>query len=147
MCNSQLNKLESGTKNSTEVTLKYSSNVVSDYNNENNFPHKLLLNNIQVWKLRKAFENNSSANIKLSKTQLRKIGQSGGFSGILSGALLKNGFPLIRNVIKPLAKIVLISLGLTAAASATDAAIHKKVLRSAKTTLMFLMKKWMILWK
>ena len=147
MCNSQLNKLESGTKNSTEVTLKYSSNVVSDYNDENNFPHKLLLNNTQVWKLRKAFENNSSANIKLSKTQLRKIGQSGGFLRILSAALLKTGFPLIRNVIKPLAKSVLISLGLRASASATDAAIHKKMLRSTNTTLMFLMKKWMISWK
>ena len=68
MSNSQLNKLKSGIKNGTEVTLKLSSNVVGDSNDENNIPHKLLLINTQVSKLRIAFENNSSANIKLSKT-------------------------------------------------------------------------------
>ena len=52
---SQLNKLKSGTKNDTEVTLKLSSNVVGDSNDENNFPHKLFLTNTQVSKLRKAF--------------------------------------------------------------------------------------------
>ena len=52
--------------------------------------------------------------------------QSGGFLGILLGPLLKSGLLLIKNVIKPLAKSVLIPLGLTAAASATDAGIHKK---------------------
>ena len=78
-------------KKGTEVTLKLSSNVVGDSNDENNFPHKLLLTNTQVSKLRKAFENNSSANKKLSKTQLHKIGQSGGFWGRLLGSLLKTG--------------------------------------------------------
>ena len=52
--------------------------------------------------------------------------QSGGFLGRLLGPLLKTGLPLIKNVIKPLAKIVLIPLGLTVAASAADAGIHKK---------------------
>ena len=72
---SQLNKLTSEVKNGTEVTLKISSNVAGDSNDENNFPHNLLLNNIQILKLCKAFPNNSSANIELSKTQLHKIGQ------------------------------------------------------------------------
>ena len=67
-------------KNGTEVTLKISSNVAGDSDDDNNnFPHKLLLTNTQVSRLRKAFANNSSANIKLSKTQLHKIGQSGVF--------------------------------------------------------------------
>ena len=129
MSNSQLNKLKSEIKNGTEVILKFSSNVVCDSNDENNFPHKLLLTNTQVSELRKAFPNGSSTNIKLSKTQLHKIGQSGGFLGRLLRTLLKTGLPLIGNVLKPLTKSVLIPLGLTAAASATDAAIHKKMFR------------------
>ena len=56
--------------------------------------------------------------------------QSGGFLGRLLGPLLKTGLPLIQNVIKPLARSILIPLGLTAAASATDAGIHKKILGS-----------------
>ena len=106
MSNSQLNKLKSGIKNNTEVTLKIPSNVVGDSNDENNFPHKFLLSNTQVSKLRKAFANNFSANIKLSKSQLHKIGQSGGFLGRLLGPLLKTGLPLIGDVLKPLAKSV-----------------------------------------
>ena len=102
---------------------------------ETNFPHKLLLTNRQVANLRKAFANHSSADIKLSKTQLSKMIQSGGFLGRLLGPLLKAGLPLIKNVIKPLAKSVLISLELTAAASAADAAIHKKILRSVTAIL------------
>ena len=136
LSNSQLNKLKSGIKNGTEVTLKLSSNVVGDSNDENNIPHKLLLTNTQVLKLCKAFANNNSANIKLSKTQLHKIGQSGGFLDRLLGPLLKTGLPLIGNVLKPLAKSVLIPLGLTAAAAAaTDASIHKKMFGSGNTTL------------
>ena len=127
MSNSQLNKLKSGIKNGTDVTLKISSNVFGDSNDENNFSHKLLLTNIKVSKLRKAFANDSSANIKLSKTQLHKIGQSGRFLGRLLGPLLKTGLSLIGNVLKPLAKRVLIPLGLTAAAAATDATIHNKM--------------------
>ena len=94
--------------------------------NETSFPHKLLLANRQVANLRKAFENYSSTNIKLSKTQLTKMIQSGGFLGRLLGPLLKTGLPLIKNIIKPLAKTVLIPLGVTAAGSAADAGIHKK---------------------
>ena len=94
--------------------------------NETNFSLKLLLTNRQVANLRKAFTNHLSADIKLSKTQLSKMIQSGGFLGRLLGPLLKTGLPLISNVIKPLAKSVLIPLGLTAAASAADAGIHKK---------------------
>ena len=60
--------------------------------------------------------------------------QSGGFLGRLLGPWLKTGLPLISNVIKPLAKSVLIPLGLTAAASAADAGIHKKILRSGNMT-------------
>ena len=56
--------------------------------------------------------------------------QSGGFLGRLLGPLLKTGLPLISNVIKPLAKSVLIPLGLTAGASSADAGIHKKILGS-----------------
>ena len=93
LSNSQLNKLKAGTKNNTEVTLKISSNVVGDSNDENNFLHKLLLTNTQVSRLCKAFANNSSANIKLSKTQLHKIGPSGEFLGRLLGLLLNTGLP------------------------------------------------------
>ena len=128
LSNSQLNKFKSAIKNETDVVLRLSSNMIGD--NENNFPHKLLLTNTQVSNLRKAFANNSSANIKLSKTQLSKMMQSRGFLGRLLGPLLKTGLPLIKNVIKPLAKSVLIPLGLTAAASAADAGIHKKILGS-----------------
>ena len=66
---------------------------------------------------------------------MHKIGQSAGFLGRLLGPLIKTGLPLIENVLKPLAKSVLIPLGLTAAASATDAAIHKKMFGSGNTTL------------
>ena len=85
MSNSQLNKLKSRTKNVTEVTLEISLNVFGDSNGENNFPHKLLYANSQVSKLRKAFSNSSSANLKWPKTQLHKIGQSGGFLETLLG--------------------------------------------------------------
>ena len=97
--------------------------------NEANFPHKLLLTNRQVTNLCKAFANYLSTDIKLSKTHWSKMIQSGGFLGSLLGPLLKTGLPLIRNVIEPLAKTVLIPLELTAAASAADAGIHKKILR------------------
>ena len=65
---------------------------------------------------------------------MHKIGQSGGFLGRLLGPLLKTGLPLIGNVLKPLAKSVLIPLGLTAAAAATGATIHKKMFGSGFTT-------------
>ena len=71
---------------------------------------------------------------KLLKTQLHKIGQSGGFLGRLLGPLLKTGLPLIGNLLKPLGKSVLIPLGLMAVASATDAPIQKKIYGSGTTT-------------
>ena len=132
---SQLNKFISAIKNGTGVTLNLSSNMVGDSNDKNNFPHELLLTNTQVSRFRKSFANNSSANIKLSKTQLHKIVQSGACLGRLLRPLLKTGLPLIRNVFKPLAKSVLIPLRLTAVASASDAAIHEKIFGSGFTTL------------
>ena len=135
LSNSQLNKQKSAIQNGTEVTLNLSSNVAGDSVDENNFPHKLLLTNAQVSKLRKAFANGLSVNIKLSKTQLHKLGQSRGFLGRLLEPLLKTGLPLMGNVLKLLTKSVLIPLGLTAVASARDAAIHKKMFGSGFTTL------------
>ena len=117
--------------------MKILSNVVGDSNIENNFPHKLLLTNTQVLTLRRTFANDSLANAKLSKTQLHKIGQSGGFLGRLLGLLLKTGLPLIGNVLKLLATSILIPLELTAAAPTIDAAIHKKMFGSITTTLIF----------
>ena len=76
--------------------------------------HKLLLTNTQVSKLCKDFANGSSANMELSKTQLHKIVQSGGFLGRSLGPLLKSGLPLMKNLYKSLAQSVLIP----------DAAIH-----------------------
>ena len=73
--NSQLNKLKLRIENGTEVALKISRNVVGDSNDENDFPYNLLLTNTQISKLGKTFAYGSSANIKLSKTQLHKIGQ------------------------------------------------------------------------
>ena len=61
--------------------------------------------------------------------------QSVGFLGRLLGPLLKTGLPLIKNVIKPIAKAVLIPLGLTAAASTADAGTHKKILCSGTRTV------------
>ena len=108
--------------------MKISSNFVGDSNDENSFLQKFSLTKTQVSKLSKAFANNSSANINLSKAQLHKIGQSEWFLGRLLGSLLKTGLPLIGNIPNPLAKSVLIPLGLTAAAAAADAAIHEKCL-------------------
>ena len=85
--------------------MKICSNVIGDSSDENDFPHKLLLTNEKVSKLRKAFTNGSSANIKLSKTQWRKIGQSRGLLGSLLGPLLKTELSLIGNVLKPSAEV------------------------------------------
>ena len=104
--------------------------MVGNSNDNTNFPHELLLTNRQVENFRKAFANHLSTDIKLSKTQLSKMIQSGGFLGRRLGPLLKTGLPLMESAIKPLAKSVLIPLGLTAAASAADATIHKKILGS-----------------
>ena len=125
LSNLQLNKLKSTIKNKSEVVLRLSSNMIGNFKNKTNFLHELLLTNRQVSNLRQVFKNYLSTDINLSKTQLSKMMQSGGLLGRLLGPLLKTGLPLIKNVIKPLAKNVLIPLGLTAA-SAADAGIHKK---------------------
>ena len=106
MSNSQLNKLKSAIENGTEVTLKLSTNVVGDSNHKNIFTHKLLLTNTQFSKLFKAFWNNFSANIKLSKNQLHEIRQLGRFSDRRLGPLLKTGWPLMKNILKLPAKSV-----------------------------------------
>ena len=129
LSNSQLNKLKSSIKNETDVVLRISSNMVGNSNDNTNFPLELLLTNRQVANIRKAFANHSSTDIKLSKTQLSKMIQSGGFLGRLLGPLLKTGLTIMKSVIK--------LLGLTAAAAAADAGIHKKILGSGhnNTTL------------
>ena len=84
--------------------MKISSNIVGDSNDETSFPHRLSLTNTHVTNLRKAFANGSSANIKLSKSQLHKIGKSGLLLGSLLGSLIKTGLPLTGNLLKPLLK-------------------------------------------
>ena len=100
--------------------------MVGNSDNETNFPHKLLLTNRQVANICKLFENNLSTDIKLSKTQLSGMVQLGGFLGRLLGQLLKTELPLMKISIATFAKSILIPLGLTAAAPAADAGIHKK---------------------
>ena len=99
--------------------------------NRNNLPLELLLTTRQRTKLRNAFENNTSTDKKLPKTQMSKIIQSGGFSGSLlrklAGPLMKVAVPLAKNILAPLGK--------TAAASAIDAGIQKKMHGSGTTTL------------
>ena len=99
--------------------------------NGNNLPHELLLMTRQKTKLRNAFNNNMSTDIKLSKAQISKIIQSGGFLGSLlsklAGPLMKVAIPLAKNILAP--------LGITAAASAIDAGIQKKVHGSGTTYL------------
>ena len=122
LSDTQLKKLKTAVKDKTGTTLRMSLKMF----NGNDLPHELLLTTRQKTKLRNAFNNNMSTDLKLSKAQISKIIQSGGFLGRLLGPLLKTGLPLIKNVIKPLAKSVLIPLGLTAVASAADTGIHKK---------------------
>ena len=130
LSNSQLNKLKSSIKNETDVVLRISSNMVSNSNDNTNFSHELFLTNRQVANIRKAFANHSSIDIKLSRTQLSKMIQSGGFLGNflskLAGPLMKVAMPLAKNVLAP--------LGLSAAMSAIDGSIKKKMLGSGTTT-------------
>ena len=127
LSNSQLNKIKSGIKNGTEVTLNFSLNVVGDSNNETDFPHKLLLTNTQVSNLRKDFANNLSANKKYLKLNCIQQDNQEIFLGKPLRPLLKTGLTLRKNVFKPLAKSVLIPLGLKTSASAIDGVIHKKI--------------------
>ena len=124
LSNSQLNKLKSAIKNETDFVLKISSSMVGNLNDNTNFPHKLLLTDRHVANIRKAFSNNLSTDVKFSKPQLSKMMQSGGFLGNLlsklAGPLMKVAMPLAKNVLAP--------LGLTAAMSAIDGSIKKKML-------------------
>ena len=79
---SQLIKFKWGIKNGTKVTLNLSLNVIGDFNDVANFPHKLLLADTQTSRFRKTSANNSSAHIKFSKIQLSNMVQSAGFLGI-----------------------------------------------------------------
>ena len=106
--------------------------MIGNANDEINFTQKLLLTNRQVSKLLKAFANNRSAVKELSNTQLSKIIQLSRFLGRLLGPLLQTGLPLMKNVPKPIAKSVLIQLGLTTTTLAADAVILKKLI-SART--------------
>ena len=114
----QLKKLKSVVKNNTGTTLRISLKML----NENNLPHELLPTIRQKTKLKNALNNNMSTNIKLSKAQITKRIQSGGF---LRSLLSKLADPLMKVAI-PLAKNILTPLGITAAASAIDAGIQKK---------------------
>ena len=125
LSDSQLKKLKDAVSNKTGTTLGISFKMF----NGNDLPHELLITTRQKTKIRNAFNSNRSTDLKLSKAQTNKIIQSGGFLSKLLGQLLKTGLPLIKNVIKPLAKSVLIPWGLTAAASAADAGIYKKNIR------------------
>ena len=99
LSDSQIKKLKNVVSNNTGTTLRKSLKMF----NGNNLPHELLLTARQKTKVRNAFNNNMSTDLKLSKAQISKIIQSGGFLGRLFGPLLKTGLPLIKSVIKPLA--------------------------------------------
>ena len=116
--NTQLKKLKDAVKDNTGATLRINLRM----SDGNYLPHELLLTTRQKAKLRNAFNNNTSADIKLSKAQINKIIQSGGFLGSLLSKLVG---PLMK-VAVPLAKNVLAPLGITAAASAIDAGIKQK---------------------
>ena len=137
LSNSQLNELKYAVKNRQGRNLRMNTRMLS----ANNLSHELLLTTSQTTEVGNAIENNMSTDIKLSKAQISKIIQSGGFLGKLLYPSIKTGLPVIKNVIKPLAKSVLIPLALTAAASAADAGIQrtkkkkKKKLGSGTTIL------------
>ena len=127
LTDTQLKKLKTSVKNKTGETLRMSFKMFDG----NILSHELLLMTRQKVKLRNAFNNNMSTDIKLSKAQISKIIQSGGFLGSLlsklAGPLMKVAIPLAKNVLAP--------LGITAAASAIDAGIQKKTHGSGITTL------------
>ena len=122
LSDSQLNKLKSAVKNKQGTTLSYNAML-----NGNILPHELLLRSRQTTKLRNAIENNMATDIKLSKAEISKVIQSGDFLGKLLGPLLKTGLSLLKSVIKLLGL-----LGLTAASSAVDAGVQKKLLGSGR---------------
>ena len=134
LSDTQVKKLKTAFKNKTRRSLRMSLKMLD----ENYLPHELLLTTRQKTKLRNASNNNMSTDLKLSKAQISKIIQSGGFLGsllsTLTGPLMKVAIPLANNVLAP--------LRITAAASAIDAGIKKELHGSGTTTLIFQMKKW-----
>ena len=127
LSDSQIKKLKDAVKGNTGTTLRMNLKMF----NGNDLPHELLLTTRQKAKLRNAFNNNISADIKLSKTQIVKIIQSGGFLASLlsklAGPLMKIDVPFVKNVLAP--------LGITAAATALDAGVQKNIYGSGNTTL------------
>ena len=119
LTNVQLNKLKKAVKSNEGATLRLG---IRNFNKDED-PHEFLLTTRQNAKLRNALNNNSATDIKLSKIQIKKIIQSGGFLGKLlsklAGPLMKAALPLAKNVLAP--------LGLTAAMSAIDGSIEKKI--------------------
>ena len=119
LTNLQLNKFKEAVKSNEGLTLRLSTKTF----NKNEVPHELLLTTRQNTKLRNALNNNSATDIKLSKAQIKKLIQSGGFLGKLlsklAGPLMKVAMPLAKNVLAP--------LGLTAAMPAIDGSIQKKI--------------------
>ena len=120
LTNLQLNKLKKAVQSNEGATLRLG---IRNFNKDED-PHELLLTIRQNTKLRNALNNNSATDIKLSKAQIKKIIQSGGFLGKLLSKLVG---PLMK-VALPLAKNVLAPLGLTAAMSAIDGSIQKKLM-------------------
>ena len=120
LTNLQLSKLKKAVKNNDGATLRISIK----HFNKDELPHELLLTTRQSTKLRNAINNNMATDLKLSKAQIKKLIQSGGFLGKL---LSKLAGPLMK-VVMPLAKNVLAPLGLTAAVSAIDGSIQKKIM-------------------
>ena len=119
LTNVQLNKLKKAVKSNERTTLR----LGIKHFNKDEIPHELLLTTRQNTKLRNAINNNLATDIKLSKAQIKKLTQSGGFLGKLlskpAGPLMKVALPLAQNVLAP--------LGLTAAMSAIDGSIQKKI--------------------
>ena len=126
LSDTQLKKLKTAVKDKTGTTLRISLKMF----NGNDLPHELLLTTRQKAKLRNAFNNNMSTDLKLSKAQISKIIQSGRFLGLLlsklAGPLMKVAIPLAKNVLAP--------LEITAAASAIDAGLQE-IHGSGTTTL------------
>ena len=119
LTNVQLNKFKKAVKSNEAATLRLG---IKNFNKDET-PHELLLTTRQSTKLRNAINNNSGIDIKLRKAQIKKLIQSGGFLGKL---LSKLAGPLMK-VAMPLAKNVLVPLGLTAAMFAIDGSIQKKI--------------------
>ena len=127
LSDTQLKKLKNAVRNKIGTTLRISLKIF----NGNNSPHELLLTTRQKTKVRNAFNNNMSTDLKLSKAHISKIIQSGEFSGSLlsklAGPLMKVAVPLAKNALSP--------LGIAAAALAIDAGIQKKIHSSGNPTL------------